>query len=76
MSAVTHRAGRIAELLSQHPGRAYTANELSAALQDLTPNQCRVAADQLVEEGHAARRLSTRAEVRRRSSEYLQEVPA
>lgn len=71
MSALTARADRVAALLGQHPERAFTASELSAALGDLTPDQCRVAADLLVGAGRAERRLSTRAEVRRRSSEYL-----
>ena len=76
MSVLAARADRIMTLLAQHPGRAYTATELSAALGNLTPHQCRVAADRLVEDGRATRRPSPRAEVRRSSSEYLQEVPA
>lgn len=70
MSALPARAERIAALLSQHPERAFTAGELSEALGDLSAHQCRVAADLLVKAGRATCRLSTRAEVRRRSSEY------
>ncbi|NTX99246.1 hypothetical protein [Deinococcus sp. JMULE3] len=72
MSVLNARADRVAALLGEHPARAFTAGELSAALGDLTPGQCRVAADLLVDAGRAERRLSTRAEVRRGSSEYLQ----
>jgi hypothetical protein len=71
VSVLTTRADRVAALLSQHPTQAFTATELSTTLGDLTPDQCRVAADLLVDAGRAERRLSTRAEVRRRSSEYL-----